>query len=209
MLVKERKNKKRRFKSSVIITSSFLLILINVTIPLVKYYSIYELKHQEEIKVDYFIDNMKSNEDINIDSQDANKEKVITSSENYSMVLEIPTINLRKGIYNKESIENNIEKNVTILSDSDLPSNENGNVILVAHSGNGYKAFFNDLIKLKINDFAYLYFEGSRFSYKLVNTYEVEKTGEVNIKRNFRKNTLTLITCKKNENKQLVFIFEQ
>jgi len=152
---------------------------------------------------------MKSNEDINIDSQDANKEKVITSSENYSMVLEIPTINLRKGIYNKESIENNIEKNVTILSDSDLPSNENGNVILVAHSGNGYKAFFNDLIKLKINDFAYLYFEGSRFSYKLVNTYEVEKTGEVNIKRNFRKNTLTLITCKKNENKQLVFIFEQ
>ena len=49
---------------------------------------------------------------------------------------------------------------------------------------------------------------GRTYNYKLVNTYEIEKTGTAHIKRNGEKNTLTLITCKHNTNKQLVFIFE-
>ena len=44
--------------------------------------------------------------------------------------------------------------------------------------------------------------------YRLVKRYEIEKTGIANISRNGKKTTLTLITCKDNSNKQLVFIFE-
>lgn len=42
----------------------------------------------------------------------------------------------------------------------------------------------------------------------MVNTYDVEKTGTVEILRNVQKNTLTLITCRHNTNKQIVIICE-
>ena len=48
----------------------------------------------------------------------------------------------------------------------------------------------------------------NKYDYKLVNYYEVDKTGVVQIIKNNDVNCLTLITCKKNTNKQLVFIFE-
>ena len=41
-----------------------------------------------------------------------------------------------------------------------------------------------------------------------MNIYEIEKTGKANIVRNGNKTTLTLITCKGNEDKQLVVISE-
>ena len=41
-----------------------------------------------------------------------------------------------------------------------------------------------------------------------MNIYEIEKTGKANIVRNGSKTTLTLITCKGNEDKQLVVISE-
>ena len=40
------------------------------------------------------------------------------------------------------------------------------------------------------------------------NIYDVEKTGTANIVRNAEKNTLTLITCRHNTNKQIVIICE-
>ena len=48
----------------------------------------------------------------------------------------------------------------------------------------------------------------NKYDYKLVNYYEVDKNGVVQIIKNNDINCLTLITCKKNTNKQLVFIFE-
>ena len=48
-----------------------------------------------------------------------------------------------------------------------------------------------------------------RYTYSLVNTYEVEKDGTVAIYRDYSKKVLTLITCTKNsDTKQTVFIFE-
>ena len=70
------------------------------------------------------------------------------------------------------------------------------------------KTYFRNLNKLSYGDIATVYYNGRTYNYKLVNTYEIEKTGTAHIKRNGEKNTLTLITCKHNTNKQLVFIFE-
>ena len=50
--------------------------------------------------------------------------------------------------------------------------------------------------------------ENQELRSKVVNLYEIEKTGKANIVRNVEKSTLTLITCKQNTNKQIVYICE-
>ena len=89
-----------------------------------------------------------------------------------------------------------------------MPDKEKGNVILAGHSGNGRISFFKNLYKLEINDYVSIFYNGSEYKYKVVNLYEIEKTGKANIVRNVEKSTLTLITCKQNTNKQIVYICE-
>ena len=51
-------------------------------------------------------------------------------------------------------------------------------------------------------------YNNKEYKYKMVNSYEIEKTGYAHIVRNAEKSTLTLITCKSNSNKQIVIICE-
>ncbi len=53
-----------------------------------------------------------------------------------------------------------------------------------------------------------IYYNGEKFNYKITNIYDVEKTGQVSISKNNNANTLTLITCRHNTNKQIVIIAE-
>ena len=134
------------------------------------------------------------------------EEKV--SIPNYIAVLEIPKIGLRKGLFDKNSSNNNVDKNIQILKESNMPDEINGNFILAGHSGDGRIAYFKNLNKLEIGDIAYVYYNGGRYCYKLVNFYEIDKTGKANIIRNLNKTTMTLVTCKHNTEKQIIFIFE-
>ncbi len=124
-------------------------------------------------------------------------------------VLEIPKIKLKRGIYAKNSKLNNVNKNVYLIKESDMPDREKGNFILAGHSGTAYFSYFKNLPKLSIGDKAYIYYDGARFEYKLVNNYEIEKNGKANIIRNGEKTVMTLITCKHGTEKQLVYIFER
>ena len=67
---------------------------------------------------------------------------------------------------------------------------------------------FKNLSKLKINDYASIYYKNKEYKYSLKRIYEIEKNGTAIIKRDINKNTLTLITCKSKTKKQIVFIFE-
>ena len=60
----------------------------------------------------------------------------------YLGVLEIPKIGLKRGFYNVDSRYNNIRYNVAMVAGSDLPDVNNGNLILMAHSGNAYYSYF-------------------------------------------------------------------
>ena len=60
--------------------------------------------------------------------------------------LEIPKINLKRDIYSLANPHNNVEENVTILTDTE------NLIVLAAHSGPGDIAYFNDLDKLILND---------------------------------------------------------
>ncbi len=126
----------------------------------------------------------------------------------YVSVLKIPKINLEKGLFAKSSKYNDIEYNIMIHEKSDTPNVNEGNVILVAHSGTSSVSYFRNLNKLKLGDTAEIYYHGKKYTYKVADIYEVEKTGTVQIKRNSEKNTLTMITCVHNTDKQIVFIAE-
>lgn len=114
---------------------------------------------------------------------------------NYIGYLTIPKINLKKGFLDMRSELNNVEQNVTVIEGSSYPDKDKGNLILAAHSGSGWKAFFNDLYKLSTGDVATVSYKGKVYTYKIVNIYKQEKIGKVAIYRNYNKTTLTLITC--------------
>lgn len=127
----------------------------------------------------------------------------------YLGVLEIPRIGLKRGFYSVDSNYNNIAYNVTLVSGSDMPDVPNGNLILMAHSGDSYISYFAYLYMLEIGDDCYITYNGLVYHYRIVNIYNVEKNGIVNIDRNYDQTTLTMITCTKNSDSlQTVYIAE-
>lgn len=135
------------------------------------------------------------------------QEPVITES--YAAVIEIPKINLKKGIYKLGSKYNNVNRNVAILSPSDYPDVSGGNFVLAAHSGNGYISFFKNLYKLSAGDETYIYYNDQKYIYKITYIYKQPKTGTINVYRPYGKTTLMLITCTKNdESSQTVYVAE-
>ena len=126
---------------------------------------------------------------------------------NYSMIVEIPNIGLKKGLCSIGQECNAVSKNIQILKESDMPNVTNGNLLLAGHNGNSKVSFFDKLDKLKVNDSIYIYYNGTKYEYKLSNYYDIKKTGKAIIHRNNDKTTLVLITCKKNtDDKQVVYI---
>lgn len=211
---------KKKNKSYIL---GIIIIIIGVIIGIIPIFINKEEKKVESSQIDDFLLSTsvlktEEKESSNIDNNSNENNEVVGTKENnasgtnvvtnnYLMVLEIPKIELKKGIYPLESKLNTIERNVAIMDGSSLPDIENGNLVLAAHNGTGKIAFFNKLHKINLGDKAYIYYQGIKYIYEVDNIYDVEKDGDVEIKRDTSKNTLTLVTCKKNtDDKQLVVI---
>ena len=127
----------------------------------------------------------------------------------YTGVLEIPKIGLKRGFYNTDSRYNSINYNVTMVKGSNLPNVHNGNLILMAHSGDAYISYFAYLYKLKVGDYAFVTYNGVKYKYQIKKIYYVPKTGVVNIYRNENATCLTMITCTKDsDTSQTIYISE-
>ena len=206
------KRKKLKNKSQLYIIGS-LLLLIGISILSFKLFIYYKdvkleknilnefYEEQEVIKEDSEINNEESQIDIEKDFIDT------TDTVDYIAVLKIPKIKLERGLVSKESIDNNVQKNIQILDESTMPDKENGNVILAGHNGNGSTSYFRNIHKLQLDDEVSIYYNGYEYKYKVMNSYKVNKTGKVDIIRNNDKSTLTLITCY-GKDKQLIVICE-
>lgn len=144
------------------------------------------------------------------------QEHFVEDSGNYTIdyskylgVLEIPKIGLKRGFYSTDSKYNNINYNVTLVEGSNLPDVSQGNLILMAHSGDSYISYFAYLYRLSVGDDCYVTYNGVNYHYVIVDIYDVNKIGVVSIKRDKSKNTLTMITCTKdNDYLQTVYIAE-
>ena len=208
MRIKKEKNNKGFKKSQLIIVGS-LLILIGGCIIGGKYLYDYCLDKVEDIKIQEFY-NEQENINTETDEETPTEEKETTTETkiDYVAVLKIPKINFEKGLCEKGSYCNNVNRNVQILDEASYPNVENGNFILAGHSGSGRTAYFKNVDKLKNDDEIIVVYKGYEYKYKIVNIYDIDKTGNANIIRNKGKTTLTLITCRHNTDKQIIVISE-
>ena len=121
--------------------------------------------------------------------------------------IEIPSIKLEKGLCSIGQTCNRVSRNIEVLKESDMPNITNGNLFLAGHNGNSSVSYFNKLDRMNIGDSIYIYYDGYKYEYKLDNYYEINKTGEANIKRDKNRTTLVLVTCKKNsKDKQMIYV---
>lgn len=195
-------------RNNIFIVVGTLLIFFATSYLIFNYYSNERLKQQDNDKVEEFFEVEEEEiEEVVEEVVEEPKEEKQQINYDYIAVLEIPKINLKRGLVSTDSKYNNVNYNIKIVDGSLMPYVRNGNLILAGHNGSAYISFFKNLCKLDINDSVYVYFDGIKYEYKIADIYDVDKTGTVNISRDKNRTTITLITCKKySKDKQTVFI---
>lgn len=217
----QNKIKKNKLKNSQLIQIGFLLILVGIGIVCIQPFQVRKLKaidtmnqkileretddkdsESQEIVSDVTTENITENATDTQETYKNSSEKI-----SYAGVLEIPSIHLKRGFVSKDSSQNKVSRNITILKESSMPDAENGNFILAAHSGTAAISYFKNLEKVKIGDLVYVTYRDKKYTYQIDHQYRVPKTGELNIYRDRSKRTITLITCASdNDIEQVVMI---
>lgn len=198
---------KRKNKSWFIIIGS-LLFLAGISLVSYDYFSNKQLDDKEEQALEEFYSIEK---DIVVDNTEEPQKKEEVKEQvkvNYIAVLKIPKIGLERGLVDPNSYLNNVNYNLQWIDGSSMPNEENGNVIIAGHSGSARISYFRKLDKLVIGDEASIDYKGKVYNYKIVDIYDIDKTGTAEIIREKNKSTLTLITCRHNTKKQIVVICE-
>ena len=201
---KQRKNK----RYSLIICMGIFLLFLGTLYFIYNYCQNRKQDIQENQMIEEFFEITNEDaEEIIIEENDKDQEIVIQKETvNYMAILEIPKINLKRGLFDKNSSNNNVDRNIYILNETTLPDEQiNSHIILAAHSGNSYISFFRNLKKLDMKDKVYFYYKGVKYSYEVSNKYEIEKTGTTELKQT-NISDITLITCISGTNKQVVYV---
>lgn len=200
--------KKGKNKSWLVITGFFILLL---GISTITYYFISN-KQLDNLEDDalktFYIEEENINNEVEQPKEPEKEEVKEQNKIEYIAVLKIPKINLERGLVDPTSYLNNVNYNVQFLKNSAMPDQRYGNVMLAAHSGNARVSYFRNLNKLNIDDSVSISYKGKTYTYKVVNIYDIEKTGKAQIIRNKNVSTLTLVTCRHNTNKQIIVICE-
>ena len=201
---------KRRIKiknKHLLIIISAFLIFSSILLIIYKYYGLYELKKQEEKSLEIFFQEIPQVEQ-EIEEEQVEEETKHEIVINYVAVLEIPKIDLRRGLVDKTSKYNDVDINIYTLKESTFPNEQtNSPVILASHSGSGYHSYFRKLNNLEMKDKVYLYYENIKYIYEITDRYEAEKNGTISLKQTTGSD-ITLITCINGTNKQVVFVGE-
>ena len=205
--IKEKRNKiVAKFEKSRIIIIGSLLIAVGLGVIISNFvYKTNVVKIENQMMDEFFQD--KPNIVVVNESGDIVKN---SSDESYYIgVLEIPSISLKKGLVDINSKNNNVNRNIQIIEHSTYPNVVNGNLILAGHSGSGIRAYFRNIHKLSVGDESYVYYNGIKYIYQVVNIYKENKDGDILIHRDKDKTILTLTTCDTNDkSKQLIIISE-
>lgn len=195
-------NDKRRHL--LILISAFLFV-IGISLLAFKYYHISEIRKQDDKNIEIFFQKTQDvSEEDNIPMTEENNSQNTTT--NYVAILEIPKINLKRGLVSKTSKANNVNRNIYTLQESTFPDEkEKSHVMLASHSGSGYYSYFRKLNQLNLKDKVFLYYKDIKYVYEIVNRYEIEKTGTASLKLT-NDSDITLITCISGTNKQVIFL---
>lgn len=208
------RNKTIRYKSRLYILVGFFFILMGLIIYSGKVIYNKYLDSKDNQKVEEFLDiqDDRDVDEIYFDTEVIEEIEDITTpaDTNYIGVLEIPKINLKRGFLSIDNPDNTVSKNIQVIKESDMPDVENGLLIIAGHSGTGRLAFFKELHKLSDMDKVYVYYKNTKYTYTVIDEYEVEKTGRALIKRKKNITSLALITCnQEDKTKQIIYILRQ
>ncbi len=127
------------------------------------------------------------------------------NANNYYGRIYIDKIHLNEYFYSVNDMRNNVDKGIEILKPSIMPDKDNSKLFLASHSGNSNISYFKNIDKLNNNDEIIIYFQNNCYRYKVIDKYEIIKNGTLNIKE-IEDNSLILITCVRDTNRQLVII---
>ena len=201
--------KKRKNKSWLIILTGFFILLLGVGTITYYFISNKQLDNLEDDALKtFYIEEEKINNEVEQPKEPEKEEVKEHKKIEYIAVLKIPKINLERGLVDPSSYLNNVNYNIQFLKNSAMPDQRYGNVMLAAHSGNARVSYFKNLNKLEMDDNVSISYKGKIYNYKVVNIYDIEKTGKAQIIRNKNVSTLTLVTCRHNTNKQIIVICE-
>ena len=211
--------KKELLKSKIVVVLVFILCFTGIVLLSYDYILLKVRQTFDTVNLELYgneqpsiVDKKDTNKGQTNENSDSSKNDEIALSNEasyYFGYLEIPKINLKKGLVPLNSSENTVSKNVQTIYPSDYPDVDKGNLILAAHSGTSYISFFNELYKLNKGDNVYVWYNNYKYIYKITNIYTQPKNGRINIYRDYDKTTLTLITCTRNsKTTQTVYISE-
>ena len=131
---------------------------------------------------------LKSNENSTVSNESGIIDYDTYSTEEYYGYLKIPSVNMNLGFYNYNHELNDVSQNVQYI-----PIPVSDSYLLVAHSGVGKIAFFNDLHYVGIGDDVYLEIKKVNRHYKITDIYRTVKDGDISISKESGK--LYLTTC--------------
>ena len=199
------KNQRKNKRYSFLIALGISLLFFSATYFIYDHYEKQRQDIQDTEKIEEFFEVEETTEVV--EQEEVVEEKPVQKKqENYIGILEIPKINLKRGLVDKNSSSNNVNKNIYTVKETTYPDERiNSHIILAAHSGNSYVSFFNNLKKLDMKDRVYLYYKGTKYIYEVYDRYEIKKTGKAELKLT-NTSDITLITCISGTDKQVVYV---
>lgn len=218
------KNMTFKFKG-ILLVFGFLLIILSVSLVLYDKIALatemvfneielVKMKELDSIDNDDFVEEIVDVEtdevdDVNVPDEVVTPSYDIKKDKKYLGYIEIPKISMIAGFRNINSPYNKVDYGLEVLSVSKMPDVKKSNFILAGHSGDSKISYFKNLYKLSLSDNAYVTYKGYTYVYSIVDIYKVEKKRAFSVYRDFDKNTLTLITCTRNDKtSQTVYILE-
>ncbi len=149
------------------------------------------------------VDINKISNKIKVNYIDKINEKINNNDDSIGNI-KIEKLGINNRLYDLNNEKNNVDQNVTILEGSIEPDKNNSIMFIAAHSGTGEIAYFKDLDKLNKNDEVILDYKGNEYKYKVVEKWETNKDGDIEVTKT-DENQLVLTTCSpSNETKQLI-----
>lgn len=194
-------------RKNIKILISMLFIFSGISMLIYDYYDDYNRNKTEEKNIEVFFEYEEETKNKNIVSNVTRSDKKKIDNIKYIAILEIPKIDLKKGLVEPNSSLNNVNSNIEILNPVEMPDQANGTFILASHSGSSKVAYFDRLNELIKEDKVYVYYNNVKYIYEISNYYKENKDGDISIKKGHFDNVIVLTTCDKyHKNKQIIYI---
>lgn len=165
------------------------------------YYTNKNIEEKENKSIEIYFERVKDEVPNKITTKESSED--FTS---YIAVLEIPKINLKRGLVDPSSPENNVSQNIEIIKPVEMPDKENGTFILASHSGSSRVAFFDRIDELEKDDNIYVYYKNQKYIYKVTDYYKQNKNGTIKIRKNKNDRVVVLTTCSHSNKEQLIYV---